>query len=186
MENNELRDFPNLIENENIGFISNFVTEEILSKNLNAFQLPFENFEKIIKTKNINTLFLEDSIYETDHEWFGKNYDTLLSELENSGVQIVVVTTSERDIPRSLMNCPKLIIDHQATTPGIKDNCIVMPIVVDELRINPANNTEEIDIMYFKPNNLAHSDEITEYHNKFKPNIIESNPHSVSREMIKR
>src|SRR5699024_4793356 len=25
-----------------------------------------------------------------------------------------------------------------------------------------------------------------EYHNKFKPNIIESNPHSVSREMIKR
>lgn len=186
MDNSHLISFPKVTDNENIGIISNYITEQILSKNLQMHKLSYENFQSIIKKRNINTVFVEDVIYEFDNEWFEMNYDSLFSELKDLAINIVIVTTDDRVIPQELSNYPKVIIDHKARTPTVKDNCVVMPIVLDELSINPANNTDEIDITYFKPNKLPHSDEIIAYHNKFKPTIIEAKPMSISRELIKR
>src|SRR5699024_5831201 len=168
MDNSQHIDFPSLSENENVGIVSNYVTEEILSKNLNLFQLPINNFEKIINTKNIKSVFIEDYIYENDSEWFDKDYNILLSELKQLQVDIVIVSATDRNIPVKLSHYPSVIIDYNSTMPIVKGNKVFMPIILDELNINPANNTGEIDITYFKPNKLTHSDEIIEYHDKFK------------------
>src|SRR5699024_9686274 len=186
MDKSQHIDFPSLSENENVGIVSNYVTEEILSKKLNLFQLPISNFEKIISAKNIKSVFIEDYVYENDSEWFGKNYNILLSELNKLQVDIVIVSAIDRTLPVELSHYPSVIIDYNSTMPIVKDNRVFMPIILDELNINPANNTDEIDITYFKPNKLTHSDEIIQYHDKFKPKIVEASPNSVSREMIKR
>ena len=186
MDKSQHIDFPSLSENENVGIVSNYVTEEILSKKLNLFQLPISNFDKIISAKNIKSVFIEDYVYENDSEWFGKNYNILLSELNKLQVDIVIVSAIDRTLPVELSHYPSVIIDYNATMPTVQGNRIFMPIILDELNINPANNTGEIDITYFKPNKLTHSDEIIEYHDKFKPKVMEARPNFLSREMIKR
>src|SRR5699024_2353927 len=186
MDKSQHIDFPSLSENENVGIVSNYVTEEILSKKLNLFQLPISNFDKIISAKNIKSVFIEDYVYENDSEWFGKNYNILLSELNKLQVDIVIVSAIDRTLPVELSHYPSVIIDYNSTMPIVKGNKVFMPIILDELNMNPANNTDEIDITYFKPNKLTHSDEIIEYHDKFKPKVMEARPNFLSREIIKR
>src|SRR5699024_5012057 len=186
MDKSQHIDFPSLSENENVGIVSNYVTEEILSKKLNLFQLPISNFEKIISAKNIKSVFIEDYVYENDSELFGKNYNILLSELNKLQVDIVIVSAIDRTLPVGLSHYPSVIIDYNATMPTVQGNRIFMPIILDELNINPANNTGEIDITYFKPNKLTHSDEIIVYYDKFKAKVMEARPNFQSREMIKK
>lgn len=185
-KNIDLLENSRLSLNDNVGIISNYVTEHIFSQGLELYQLPLNTFHSILETKDIKTVLIEDNIYEGDNEWFNQSYSLLLSELKNMNINIIVISTVDRIIPEELQFYSKIIIDYNLTTTSISDNTISIPIVVNEKEINPVNNTGDIDIIYFTEGHFSFPIELEEYHNKFKPIVKKSEPAMITREVIKR
>lgn len=172
--------------NENVGIISNFLTEYIFTQGMTLHKIPLENYQNLLTKKEITTVLIEDYLYETDNIWYKQSYSLLISELERMEINIIVISTADRIVPEELKSYSSIIIDPDITIPSFSENSISIPIVVDQTEINPVNNTGDIDITYFTINKFTFATEILEYHNKFNPVIKKAEPLAITREVIKR
>src|SRR5699024_2625638 len=87
-----IKELPNLQEEDSVGIISNYLTEQSLNSEFNLIPIPSDSFFEILKKNEIKTIFLESLIYETDHPWFDKSYKDLTIFLDMLGINIVIVT----------------------------------------------------------------------------------------------
>ncbi|WP_462420191.1 hypothetical protein [Salinicoccus sp. Marseille-QA3877] len=183
---NYYKNYPNLTHDENVGVITNYVTEQMLSSDFNTITIPNENYERTLQKYKIRTLFIEYDIYEVDHPWFEKEIVSIINHFNNKGVNIIIVSMIDDILPYEIQKFPEFIIDYQAHQASYKNNKLTIPLCLNETLFNPQDNKFDTDILYFKAGNLKHYDELVEFHEKFQPVIKESTATRISRELIKR
>lgn len=180
------KEFPKIIENENIGTILNSITASVISKYLNVLRVPSRKYLEFLKKQNITTVMIEDYIYETDNVWFDKEFDHLIEILKNSDITVIIVSTKDRIIAEKWSGFPSIIIDYELLSPSIVEDQIKLPLLLDETEFNPKDNTYENDITYFKVGNLNFPEEFSELHSKFKFKMKTSTPLTITSELISR
>lgn len=172
------------IKNENIGVIVNYFSKQFLNKQYNIFQLPTSNYVDYINLNEINTIFIDNDVYETDHKWFNKEINGLLAHCKLNNITIILIKNTSKKIVNTLLDFYQidLNLDNSVET---YDKGIRIPIIVDEIQYNPINLNKKLDILYLSTKKIFRTEGIQSLHINIKPVREEFILTDLSRKEIK-
>jgi len=173
-----------LLKTDKLGVITNSIFNHMLSVELETIILPPVNYEKYIENHGLNTVIIEPGIYEQDHPWFNKDTNNLIKYLDEKNIDLIIMTDAYKIIPNELLKYRNIIIDNNIGEIIVNGNSITMPLLVDHYLLNPKDSSLEKDVFYFKFDDIEIPSEFTEYHEKFKPNVIFSSVSGITGGLI--
>lgn len=148
---------------ENIGVITNFLTEQTLARIYNTYPIPVENYIEFIRNNNVEKIFIELDIYEQDHEWYKGNFSDLLNAAELLNVDVTMINFDDDPIQESIEQF-KIININSTYNDDLDNNNF--PILINEEIYNPRNNKSVFDILYFGLPEDQYNEEQLEFHRK--------------------
>src|SRR5699024_11526783 len=80
------------------GTIVNYFSEQLLERDFTTKRIPFETYAEYISENDIDIVFIDNMIYESDHSWFEKEIKLLLYHLEKTSIKIVVIKNTREQI----------------------------------------------------------------------------------------
>src|SRR5699024_7187539 len=66
-----------------VRIICTYFSEQFLDESFEIVKLTPENFQEEIELNGINTIFIDNDIYETDHMWYKKDRSNLFRYFRN-------------------------------------------------------------------------------------------------------
>jgi len=61
---------PLLDQGQEVALISTYLTEQMILRDFSIVRLTPQNFEEVIMERNIEVVFIDSYIYETDNKWY--------------------------------------------------------------------------------------------------------------------
>jgi len=180
-----IKELPNLQEEDSVGIISNYLTEQSLNSEFNLIPIPSDSFFEILKKNEIKTIFLESLIYETDHPWFDKSYKDLTIFLDMLGINIVIVTYGNTILDEYLEKYFIINIDNKHKNIKLEEQKLLSPPFVNETIYNPINNESSLDIVYFKFGKIVHNKYQQKLHKSYNPKYEEWDTPEITRIFLK-
>ena len=78
------------IKGKNAGMITTFFSEQILSHDYEILRINFKDYEKQIVSSEIDVLFIDNDIYEDDHEWHDRSLENIIEFSYDRQIEIIV------------------------------------------------------------------------------------------------
>lgn len=172
------------IKNENIGVIVNYFSKQFLNRQYNIFQVPTSNYVDYINLNEINTIFIDNDLYETDHIWFNKEINGLLAHCKLNNVTIILIKNTSKKIVNTLLDFYHIDLNLYNSLETY-DKGMSIPIIVDETRYNPINLNKKLDILYLSTKKIVRTENIQALHANIKPTREEFVMTKITRKEIK-
>lgn len=175
-----------LTEEDNIGVIMNHFSKQLFTKEFNLESLPSDNFLEVIEKNNINIVFIEPIIYETDHPWYSKNFKALIKFLELLNVKVICVKNYNDIVPEEFDTMFSITIKDNIEVIEREANGIVIPLLANEQIFNPIENDKKLDIIYFKFGKIDHYQENLKLHRLFNPRFEEMDTPEINKIFLEK
>src|SRR5699024_857131 len=160
-------------KSENIGIITNSITEQLFSRDYKLIKIPYDNFEVFLKTIQVDLVILDNHIYEIDHPWFEKDYKDLMCILQHK--EILIVKNDSYPLSKLFMKYNILNFELNTTEIVRKDNITITPLLVNEMLFNLAYTIKKNDIVFLNRFNKPHNANILDLISRKNLNITDSN-----------
>lgn len=131
-----------------VGVISTVFTEQFLSRSYDLHLIQHDNFEEDIELNGIETVFIDNELFESDHSWYKKNRGPLINYLKNNNKTICVVQNTTKQIANIFKQAYILRINPKINEYIDYGNILEVPILIDEKIHNPVSSKQKDDIVY--------------------------------------
>lgn len=131
-----------------VGIISTIFTEQYLLKSYNLHVIKHENFSEDIELNGVETVFIDNDIFETDHPWYKKNRGHLINYLKRNNKTICVVQNTTKPIANIFKQAYILQINPESNEYINHGYILEAPLLVDEHIHNPISSKQKEDITY--------------------------------------
>lgn len=176
---------PLLDQGQEVALISTYLTEQMILRDFSIVRLTPQNFEEVIMERNIEVVFIDSYIYETDNKWYEYKIEEILNLLKDKNVNIVIINNDEK---QQYLEGDYFYINIESNQREIKisQNILSVPPLLNENLYNPINDKSKLDILYFTLGELTRNQEIQKLHVKFKPVREEIVTPHLTRAVIKK
>lgn len=137
-----------------VGIICTYFSEQFLDESFEIVKLTPENFQEEIELNGINTIFIDNDIYETDHMWYKKDRSNLFRYFRNENRRhfsknVIVIKNSEMDVGSIFRNSFVLDIDLDSDFYFYQEYQFKIPLQINYREINPSinQNKKSIDLV---------------------------------------
>lgn len=183
---NGFRDWNDLTTNNSVGVITTLLSEQLLSHSLNVKSISFDNYVEEIELYEIDTVFIDNDLYESDHTWFKKNRGFIVNHLKNNGINLVVIKNTTLDVNPVFKNAYLMQLNSDNDKYQINNGVLDVPLLVNTDSYNPINSHKNIDVLYFSIGKLKVSPQIKLYNKTFDPKITVVSEGSLSKRLTKK
>jgi len=167
--------------NGRIGVIGTLFTEQFLKKSYDIYNIGFDNFKADIELNNIDTVFIDNDLYESDHVWYKKNRGNIINFLKNSKRNIVVVKNTTKDVANIFKRAFILNISLSNKNYVNHGYIVEAPILINEDFYCPVGSKFVKDVVYL---NIA-SGSVKKTHNiNFNITTTNCTKINLSRELL--
>ena len=177
---------PKLSKSQTVGVVTNFLTEQFIKRDFKTKKMNIGECEEVIEKNKIEIVFIENNIYEEDHDWYHFTLDDTLEYFKRLNVNIVIIN-HEEDMGLIDEECFQMNISKNAMTPVYEKNMLTTPMLFNENILNPAESKKTKDIIFVDFD--GHEAELSEDKEKFiktiKPSIDIIASDKVTRPVIK-
>src|SRR5690625_663778 len=87
--------------NGKVGVITTLFSEQFLSETYELIPLSFENYKEDIELNDVDTVFIDNDLFETDHVWYRKNRGHIVNYLKNNNKNICVIKNTSLDVAQT-------------------------------------------------------------------------------------
>lgn len=175
------------LESENsVGLITTLLSEQILSQSLNTHSISFENYIEDIELYDIDTVFIDNDLYENDHEWYKKNRGFIINYLKNNGINLVVIKNTTLEVNSVFKNAFLMQLNPDIDDYQLANGILNLPLLVNTDAYNPINSHKNIDVLYFSVGKLKASPQIKLYNKTFDPEFKVISEGNLSRRLTKK
>lgn len=92
------KDWENFKTNKTVGIITTILSEQYLEKSYNLISLSPENYIEEIELYDIDAVFFDNEIFESDHSWYKKNRGHIINYLKNEDISICTIKNTTQDV----------------------------------------------------------------------------------------
>ena len=176
------KNWENFNINGKIGFIGTMFTEQFLRKSYELISIGYKNFKADIELNNIDTVFIDNDLFESDHEWYKQNRGNIINFLKNSSRNIVVVKNTTKDVANIFKRAYILNISINNNSYINHGFQIDVPILLNEKYFNPIGSKYKNDIVYL---NIATKSMKKTHNINFDISVTNCTKINLSREFLK-
>lgn len=178
------RDWSEFRTDNSVGIITTLLSEQFLEYSFNAKPLTFENYVEEIELYDIDTVFIDNELYEIDHAWYKKSRINIVKYLNENNINLVVLKNTTHPVSKVFKYAFQLNINPQADNYYVSNSRLNVPIVLDIEKYNPINSQKNKDIIYFNVGKLIASKEIKSYNKETDPDFSIVSEESLSRKIL--
>lgn len=164
-----------------IGVIATLFTEQYLEKTYSINQINHKNFEVDIELNNIETVFIDNDLFESDHQWYKKNRGAIINYLKNNNKTIIVIQNTTKEIASIFKRSFILKINHKEVDYKNHGHYLEAPLLVNESYHNPNSSKSKTDIVYL---NIATRAEKKSHNLNFEITTLHCTSVNISREIL--
>lgn len=157
--------------NGKVGVITTLFSEQFLSETYELIPLSFENYKEDIELNDIDTVFIDNDLFETDHVWYRKNRGHIVNYLKNNNKNICVIKNTSLDVAQTFKKAFVLEIEPDASDFKYSGLLLKMPLILNTQIYNPINTVKNIDVTHFYIGNSTTTLDNKKYNLEFKPNV---------------
>lgn len=163
-----LSNYLKKIRNDNVGVIVNYLSKQFLNRHYNLFDVPPANFVDYLILNNIETIFIDNYLYEEDHNWYGKEINGLIAHAKLNNIKIIIIKNNSESIYNNYLDFPVIEITLNDKTINTKKR-VFLPLIIDEHVFNPIDAQKKNDILYISRNKIYRTEGIQALHTNIKP-----------------
>lgn len=183
---NVYRDWEEMTTNNSIGLITTLLSEQFLFQSLNVKSISFENYIEEIELYEIDTVIIDNDLYESDHEWYKKHRGFLINYLKHNDINLIVIKNTTKEVSTVFKNSFLIELDSTVENYQIKDNILHMPLLVNTDTYNPINSHKNNDVLYFSVGKLIASPQVKLYNKTYDPKIKIVSEGKLTRNLTKK
>lgn len=131
-----------------VGIVTTLFSEQYLSNSYNLLRLSNENFIEDIELNGIDTVFIDNDLFESDHEWYRKNRGNLINYLKNNNKNICVIKNTTLEVAQIFKKAFVMIVNPQIDSYLYNQFILEAPILVNQNIFNPIDSKMTSDIVY--------------------------------------
>lgn len=170
----------------NVGTITNFFSKQFLDKSYNTFQLSIEHYIEEISLYGLDTVFVDNQIIESDHEWYKARRGELVNYCKNNDINLVVIKNTTTKVNQTFKKAFVMEINVEAKDYFIDGMILQVPLLLNEDEFNPVNSVKDKDITFYSIGKMDSSKSLQTFNSKVKPtNRIISEPKMTSHNLKK-
>lgn len=174
---------PRFSNNQDIGLITTYLTEQMFTEYFKVTQLNLDDYIEVIFEKKLEVVFIDSYIYEEDHSWYQINIYDILKELSLLDINIIIINNDNR-YKYSGEDYFVIDIDYSTDKISSSSNKLTMPPVLDEKKYNPIDDKPKLDILYLCFGKFERTEQIQFLHKHFKPKREEIISEKITRLQI--
>lgn len=163
------KDWKEFSINGNIGIVTTFFSEQLLSSAYDLIHLSHENFREEISLYGIDTVFIDNVLFEADHEWYKQSRGHIVNHCKNNGINLVVIKNTSTEVNQTFKKAFVMEINPHINKYKLNELVLEVPMLLDTNVFNPINSKKNRDITYYSVGKMQTSPEIQAYNSKFKP-----------------
>lgn len=163
------KDWNEFSTNNNVGVVATHFSEQLLSQAFNTFNISEENFEAEISLYGLDTIFVDNYIYEADHQWYKKARGHLVNYCKNNDINLVVIKNTTNVVNQTFKKAFIMEIDPNIEKYEYDGMVLKVPMLLDTTLFNPIDSKKTRDITYYSVGKMVSSTETQAYNTKFKP-----------------
>lgn len=133
----------------NIGVITNFLSQQFLNRDTSLFEIPYNNFVQYLNVNNINTIIIDNDLYETDHKWYKKEISGLIAHCKLNKIEIIFIKNTLKPLANQFKGFSVINIKLNELSQLNSAN-MEIPILIDEQVFNPIKSVKTLDVIYLK------------------------------------
>src|SRR5699024_3702393 len=131
-----------------VGIVTTLFTEQFLENSYELIQLSNENFAEEIELNGIDTVFIDNDLFEADHGWYRKNRGHLINYLKNKKKNICVIKNTSVEVAQIFKRAFILHINPHIDDYVYEDLNLESPLLINEKNFNPVDSDIKRDIIY--------------------------------------
>src|SRR5699024_4840112 len=118
---------------------------------------------------NLDTVFIDNEIFEVDHAWFNKEISGLLAHAKLNNIKVIIIKNTSKNLKNTLLDYPAIEI---CTTykENNSENRVKLPVILDESVFNPIDSVKSIDVLYVSFSKILRTKGIQSLNVLIKPN----------------
>src|SRR5699024_439787 len=131
-----------------VGVVATLFTEQFLENSYELIQLSNENFAEEIQLNAIDTVFIDNDLFEADQGWYRKNRAHLINYLQRKKKNISVIKNTSVHVAQIFKRAFILHINPRSDDYVYEDLNLEGPILINEKKFNPVDSDIKRDIIY--------------------------------------
>ncbi|WP_462420193.1 hypothetical protein [Salinicoccus sp. Marseille-QA3877] len=157
--------------NGKVGVITTLFSEQFLSETYEIIPLSYENYREDIELNDVDTVFIDNDLFETDHVWYRKNRGHIVNYLKNNNKNICVIKNTSLDVAQTFKKAFVLEIEPEGIGYKYLGLLLKMPLTLNTKTYNPINTVKNIDITHFYIGKSTTTLDNKNYNLDFIPNV---------------
>lgn len=170
----------------NVGIVTTLFSEQMINKSYNTINLSYENFQDEISLYGLDTVFIDNVIYESDHEWYKKNRGYIVNYCKNNGINIVLIKNTTTKLNQTFKKAFVMEINPHIDKYKYEGMVLHVPMLLDTNIFNPIDSKKNRDITFYTVGKIQASPEIQAYNSKFKPTTRIISEPNLTRHSLKK
>src|SRR5699024_10924964 len=150
----------------NIGVITNFLSQQFLNRDTSLFEIPYDNFVQYLNVNNINTIIIDNDLYETDHKWYKKEISGLIAHCKLNEIEIIFIKNTMKPLANQFKGFSVMNINLNESSQLNSAN-MEIPILLDEQVFNPIKSVKTLDVIYLKKGEILRPFSIQRFNTLF-------------------
>lgn len=160
----EVNKKPKLSQGQIVGIIANSSTENIINRDFKTKKMNIDECEDLIESNNIEIVFIENNIYEEDHDWYDYTFEDIVEYFSKLNINIIIINTSD-DL--TILDNKYFQINFTSKYKEITytESLLTSPLMINEKKINPINDKKLVDIALLNLEETQQEDIVLEEQN---------------------
>src|SRR5699024_6646754 len=146
---NNIRNWQEFNSGNSVGIVLTSLSEQFVKESFNTFILTPDNYKEEIELFDIDTVFIDNDLYEKDHEWHNVNRGHIVNYLKSENINLVVIKNTTLEVKTVFNNAFLMMFNPNITEYIYKNNILNVPLIIDTEFNNPVELNKNIDILYF-------------------------------------
>lgn len=134
--------------NKKVGVITTVFSEQFLSKAFKVFLITRDDYAQEIEQNDIDTVFIDNDLFETDHCWYRAPRGHLINYLTRNKKNICVIKNTSQEVNKIFKGRLVLEISPYLDQYEVCDSTLKMPLLLNTDLYNPVNSYKNTDITY--------------------------------------
>src|SRR5699024_10080195 len=134
--------------NEKVGVITTVFSEQFLSKAFKVFSITRDDYAQEIEQNGIDTVSIDNDLFETDHCWYRAHRGHLINYLTRNKKNICVIKNTSQEVNKIFKGRLVLEISPYLDQYEVCDSTLKMPLLLNTDLYNPVNSYKNTDITY--------------------------------------
>src|SRR5699024_703397 len=143
----KVKKIPKLTKFQTVGVVANFLTEQFIKRDFATKKMNIGECEDIIEKNMIEIVFIENNIYEEDHQWYDFTLRDTVEYFKKLNVNIIIINNGESN---QLIDteCFQINISRNQIEPVYDISTLTIPMMINEKIINPTEGKKTKDIIF--------------------------------------